>query len=75
MNCTQTLTLRGDGTASVMFTDIMNSATYQITGKKLVVKRSTPGDMPEKMVFTMDETGRNLISSDLKVWELEQACE
>ena len=77
MNCNQTIQLRPDGTASVMLTDIMNIATYEITGKNLVIKSTQPGDMAEKMEFTVDSTERNLVSkgSSPQIWELEQPCE
>ncbi|MGZ3694782.1 MAG: hypothetical protein ACXWQO_11405 [Bdellovibrionota bacterium] len=72
-NCNQTITFYPNGTASLMFTDIMNSATYELNGREVMVKSNSAGDAPTTMKFTMDSTGRNLVSEGPVVWELEQS--
>jgi hypothetical protein len=71
-NCQQTIHFQADGTATVMMTDIMNLATYDIIANTVVVKAKGEGDMPTTMTFKLDRTQRNLISGGSEVWELDQ---
>src|SRR4051812_13479800 len=53
-NCQQTIHFQADGSATVMMTDIMNFATYDIVGNTVVVRAKGAGDMPATMTFKMD---------------------
>ena len=75
-NCSQQITFRKDGTASAIFTDIMNPATYRIEGSKIILTALGSGDMPTTLVLIRDSNQRNLVNEGgATVWELEQPCE
>lgn len=73
-NCTQSVDLKSDGSATVILTDIINSGTYEITDNVLVITLNGASDAPPKMTFIIDRTGRNLIrEGTTTIWELSQS--
>ena len=68
-NCCQTLTLNSDRTASIVFDDIIEDATYSISGSQIVVKLKSG----KELTFRLSEDYETLIGYPyLEIWNLAE---
>ena len=68
-NCHQTVSFYKDGTATVLLTDIMNPAKYEIEADKVTVTPVGPGEFRE-LIFKLASDEKELIEeSGRKVWK------
>jgi len=56
INCTSDLLLCEDGSSILLFTDVVNTGTYEQTGSRIVTSWR-PGDIPPQIVFTVQRDG------------------
>ena len=68
LNCSQQLELRGDGTATIVVTDIINRGTWAEDASTITTTWPRPADVVESIVFSKQPDTNDLVDEYGTVW-------
>ena len=68
VNCAQTLSLRADGSATIIVTDIINPGTWLDSPTQVETHWSAQGDVVEEIIFDKADNGSDLVDINGDTW-------